>query len=66
MCLTIFAKYPEVGKAVWQDFLPAALKTGQFKPTPPPEVVGKGLESLQGALDKQKAGVSAKKIVVTL
>ncbi|RYP59271.1 hypothetical protein DL770_010242 [Monosporascus sp. CRB-9-2] len=63
---TIFSEYPEVGKAVWEDFLPQALKTGQFKPSPPEKVVGKGLDSLQSAFDQQKAGVSAAKIVVTL
>ncbi|KAL6250639.1 hypothetical protein RBB50_002941 [Rhinocladiella similis] len=55
-----------VGKAIWHDFLPGALKSGQIKPLPKPEVFGHGLESLQGALDKQRAGVSAVKVVVTL
>jgi len=49
-----------------QDFLPKALVNGQLKPKPDPEAVGHGLEALQGALDKLKAGVSAKKIVVSL
>ncbi|RYP80883.1 hypothetical protein DL769_002261 [Monosporascus sp. CRB-8-3] len=66
IAVTIFSEYPEVGEAVWQDFLPQALKTGQFKPSPPAKVVGKGLGSLQTAFDHQKAGVSAAKIVVTL
>ncbi|RYP46275.1 hypothetical protein DL768_007494 [Monosporascus sp. mg162] len=66
LAYTIFSEYPEVGKAVWEDFLPQALKTGQFKPSPPEKVVGKGLDSLQTAFDQQKAGVSAAKIVVTL
>lgn len=47
-----------------EDFVPGALKSGQLKPAPAPEVVGRGVDSLQAAFDKQKAGVSAKKIVV--
>ncbi len=66
LALSIFKEHAEVGKAVWEDFLPQALKSGQFKPSPPPKVVGKGLEILQSAFDEQKAGVSAAKIVVTL
>ncbi|KAK7966491.1 chaperonin 10-like protein [Apiospora aurea] len=62
--ITIFAQHPDVGKAVWQDFVPGALKSGQLKPAPAPELVGRGVDSLQAAFDKQKAGVSAKKIVV--
>ncbi|KAK7911272.1 hypothetical protein PG985_013753 [Apiospora marii] len=62
--ITIFTQHPDVGKAVWQDFVPDALKSGQLKPAPAPEVVGRGVDSLQAAFDKQKAGVSAKKIVV--
>lgn len=64
--LSIFGEFKDVGKAVWQDFLPGALKSGQFVPAPDEEVVGKGLDALQEAFDKQKAGVSAKKIVVSL
>ncbi|KKK15757.1 hypothetical protein P175DRAFT_0470843 [Aspergillus ochraceoroseus IBT 24754] len=55
-----------VGKELWQDFLGEALANGSFVPEPQPEVVGKGLEKLQEALEVQKEGVSAKKIVVTL
>ena len=53
-------------KAVYKDFLPAALKSGQFKPAPEPEVIGKGLDHLQAAVDKLRKGVSARKLVVTL
>ncbi|KIW17506.1 hypothetical protein PV08_04700 [Exophiala spinifera] len=55
-----------IGHAIWHEFLPDALKSGQIKPLPNPFVFGHGLESLQGALDKQRAGVSAAKVVVTL
>ena len=56
----------QVGKAVYEDFLPGALKAGTFVPAPEPWVVGKGLESLQGAVDLVQKGVSAKKVVVSL
>ncbi len=55
-----------VAKKVWGEFLPAALEEGSFKAAPEALVVGKGLYYVQGALDKQKAGVSARKVVVTL
>lgn len=55
-----------VGKAVYEGFLPRALEDGKFLASPEPSVVGSGLESIQAALDYHKAGVSAKKIVVSL
>ena len=51
---------------VWENFVTKALESGQLKCLPEPLVVGKGLESLQGALEKQKGGVSAQKLVVEL
>jgi len=59
-------QYKEVGHAVYQDFLPEALASGKFKPAPDADVIGKGLEHIQEGLDKNKAGVSAKKVVVSL
>jgi hypothetical protein len=56
----------EVGPALWEEYLPAALADGRFVPAPEPRVVGHGLESLQAALEAQRAGVSAQKLVVTL
>lgn len=56
----------EVGKAVFEDFLSKALKVGTFVPAPEPLIAGKGLESVQGAVDIIKNGVSAKKVVVSL
>ena len=56
----------EVGRAVFTDFLPAALASGEFRAAPEPQVVGKGLESIQEALDLNMKGVSAKKLVVTM
>lgn len=55
-----------VGKTVYEDFLPKALASGQFVPAPPAEVVGQGPEAVNEACQKHKAGVSAKKLVVTL
>jgi len=56
----------EVGKIVYEDYLPKALEAGKFVAAPDYEVVGSGLEAIQLALDTQKKGVSAKKIIVTL
>ncbi|KAM0344856.1 hypothetical protein ACHAPU_006986 [Fusarium lateritium] len=55
-----------VAKAVFEDYVPAALEQGKFKAVPEAEVVGKGLESIQLGLNTLAKGVSAKKIVVTL
>ncbi|KAF2153575.1 NAD(P)-binding protein [Myriangium duriaei CBS 260.36] len=56
----------DTGKAVWQDFVGPALENGSLRALPKAEVVGKGLGDLQKAMDVQKKGVSAKKIVVEL
>ena len=59
-------KDDEVGDLVFREFLPGALEDGSFVPAPPPRVVGRGLRNVQLALDTQRAGVSAEKIVVQL
>jgi len=56
----------EVGAAIFRDFLPRALEAGALVPAPEPQVVGEGLDSIQAALDYQRKGVSALKVVVTL
>lgn len=56
----------EVGKAIYEDFLPQALEQGKFVPAPEAQVVGEGFEKIQEAMDMCKKGVSAKKLVVTL
>ncbi|ORY17003.1 putative quinone oxidoreductase [Clohesyomyces aquaticus] len=56
----------EVGKAIYEDYLPAALEQNAFIPSPKPHVVGHGLEHLQEAMNMSKKGVSATKLVVTL
>ncbi|KAF7927110.1 hypothetical protein BELL_0500g00040 [Botrytis elliptica] len=55
-----------VGEAVWKKFVPEGLANGKLQAKPEPYVVGHGLEDLQKALDIQRKGVSAKKVVVTL
>ncbi|KAI2463363.1 zinc-binding oxidoreductase CipB [Annulohypoxylon bovei var. microspora] len=56
----------EVGEMIYHDFLPGALASGQYQPKPEPQIVGKGLEYVQEALDTSLKGVSAAKVVVTL
>ncbi|TLD18624.1 hypothetical protein PspLS_10333 [Pyricularia sp. CBS 133598] len=56
-----------IGAAVFNEYLAATLATGSFQAKPAPLVVGRGLESLQVAMDRGKEGnVSAQKLVVTL
>lgn len=56
----------ELGSAVFHDFLPKALARDSFRPVPEAQVVGTGLGAVQKAMETLKAGVSARKIVVTL
>lgn len=55
-----------VGPALWGEVIPRALAVGDLRPMPEPVVVGEGLGDLQAALDRQRAGVSASKLVVRL
>ncbi|KAG5768602.1 hypothetical protein H9Q72_003914 [Fusarium xylarioides] len=56
----------EAGKRLWVDWLPGALEDGTMKCMPHPEVVWKGLEDIQSAVDLIGKGVSGKKLVVEL
>ncbi|GAM39132.1 hypothetical protein TCE0_034r10429 [Talaromyces pinophilus] len=56
----------DVATPVWRDYVTPALQVGKLKCLPPPTVVGKGLEYIDEALKKCKAGVSATKLVVEL
>ena len=56
----------EVGPAVFRDFLPAALAAGSYAAVPRSSVVGSSLADVQHAMDLQRRGVSATKLVVTL
>lgn len=51
---------------IWGGYVTKALESGQLKCVPEPLVVGKGLEAVQKGLDTNKAGVSAKKVVIEL
>lgn len=56
----------EVGRMLWEGYLPVALAEGRHRPAPRAEVVGSGLDAVQPALDRLRGGVSATKLVVTL
>ncbi|KAJ5375577.1 Polyketide synthase enoylreductase [Penicillium concentricum] len=56
----------DVATPVWEDYVTPALQSGKLQCLPSPLVVGKGLEYVQSALEKCKAGVSATKLVVEL
>ncbi|TVY57248.1 Dehydrogenase orsE [Lachnellula cervina] len=56
----------DIATPVWEDYVTPALEVGKIQCLPPPTVVGKGLEYIQEALKKSKAGVSATKLVVEL
>ena len=58
--------HSELGSAIYNTWLPEALAAGQMKCKPDPLVFGRGLDRIQGALDRWKDGVSAQKIVVEL
>ena len=55
-----------IGPMIYVDFLPQALASGKYRAAPEPLAIGHGLSAIPSALETQKAGVSAKKIVVTL
>jgi NADPH:quinone reductase-like Zn-dependent oxidoreductase len=59
-------KANEVSTAIYRDFLPEALASGHYLAVPKPSVVGHGVQDLQQAMDLQRKGVSAAKVVVTL
>lgn len=63
---SIVSGEPEVARAVWGDYVPAALESGALVPRPRELVVGRGLYFVQRGLDTNKAGVSAAKVVITL
>lgn len=56
-----------VGRMIFADFLPHALASGQFHPSPEPIVTGTGVEAIPAALVRHKlGGVSARKLVVMM
>lgn len=56
----------QLGYDVWGKYLPAALAASFFKPAPPPEVVGHGLEAIQTGIEKIVGARSHTKLVVTV
>jgi NADPH:quinone reductase-like Zn-dependent oxidoreductase len=56
----------EVGPMIFEAFLPTALAQASFVAAPPPTVVGAGFAQIPVALERQRLGVSATKLVVTL
>ena len=55
-----------VGPLIYEQFLPEALARGRYTAAPEPQVIGHGLDRIPEALERQRAGVSARKLVVTL
>jgi len=55
-----------LGRAIFVDFLEAALASGQFVPAPAPLVAGRSLQEIPQAMVRLRQGVSAQKVVVTL
>ena len=56
----------DVATSIYRDFVTPALQSGRLKCLPPPTIVGKGLEYVNDALKKCRAGVSGMKLVVEL
>lgn len=55
-----------LGPRLWGEVVPRLLAEGRLRALPEPMVVGTGLAAIQNALDRQRAGVSARKVVVRL
>lgn len=55
-----------VGPMIFEQYLPPALAEGRHIPAPRVEVVAKGLAALPMALERQRQGVSATKLVVDI
>lgn len=62
--LRAFTEHAELGEWLFNDYLEKALKDGSIIPAPKIEVVPGGIEVAQAVLDKSKAGVSGKKLIV--
>lgn len=55
-----------VGPLIFQDYLPEALACGAFRPSPPCQLAGHGLDAIPAAMAMHAAGISAAKLVVTV
>jgi hypothetical protein len=51
---------------IFETFLPTALAEARFVAAPGPMVIGTGLSQIPAALERQRLGVSASKLMVTL
>jgi NADPH:quinone reductase-like Zn-dependent oxidoreductase len=56
----------EVGPMIYETYLPGALAQARYVAAPDPLVVGHGLQTLPAGFERQRQGVSARKLVVTL
>lgn len=59
-------KKDAVGTYVFTRYLPAVLADPEYRVSPEAAVAGQGLEAIQAAMDRQRHGISAKKLVVKL
>ena len=56
----------EIGPMIYRDYLGPALAEGRYRAAPDALIVGEGLDRIAAALDRQRQGVSAQKLVVRL
>lgn len=63
---TLAMQNQEIARSLWMDFLSKALEAGTIKAKPDPLIFPGGLRRIQEAMERQKQGVSARKVVVTL
>ncbi|KAI0184520.1 oxidoreductase [Xylaria flabelliformis] len=70
LVFAIAIRETDVGKKVWEDFLPDALATGKYPIFPKARVFGNGLDVIQKAMDneedKKTKAPAGQKAVVTL
>lgn len=56
----------DLGERLWGEVLPRGLADGSLRAVPEAVLTGDGVDALQAAVDRHRAGVSAQKIVVRL
>jgi NADPH:quinone reductase-like Zn-dependent oxidoreductase len=56
----------DLGERLWGEIVPRGLADGSLRAVPEALVAGEGLGAIQSAVDRQRAGVSARKLVVRL
>lgn len=61
-----FTEHAELGKWFFNEYLERCLANGSIIPAPKFEVVPGGINAAQSALDKLKAGVNGKKLVISV